>query len=331
MIVIDGSYGEGGGQILRTAVSLSAVIKEEVTIRNIRKSRPQPGLKTQHLTSIKTAALMCDAQVEGLFPGSTEIRFSPVEIKGLNTEIDIGTAGSIPLLIQCIMPAAAHASGNVSLRIKGGTDVIWSPSTDYLENVTFKALSRMGYRAHLKTVFRGYYPRGGGLIELSIEPSRLTAYDYTREDRIVSGISHSSRLPEHVAQRQASSAQDILETEGYECKIGTEITQNVSTGSGINLCSGFKGAVSIGKKGLPAEKVGAMAAGEMLQDLRSDAAVDRHLADQLIPFMGLAGSGSLTTVGLTEHTSTNIWVTEQFLDVKFGMEKRNGSVEIHVL
>lgn len=330
MIVIDGSYGEGGGQILRTAVSLSAVIGEEVTVTNIRKARPQPGLKAQHLTSIKTAALLCDANVEGLFPGSTELRFSPVEIRGLNAEIDIGTAGSIPLLIQCIMPAASHASGNISLRIKGGTDVIWSPSTDYLENVTFRALSRMGYKAHLKTISRGYYPRGGGLIELSIEPSRLRGYDFSTEDEKVSGISHSSRLPEHVAQRQASSAQELLSGKGYECDIETEIEQHVSTGSGINLWSGFKGAVSIGKKGLPAEKVGATAAEELLKSLESDAAVDQHLADQLIPFMGLAGSGSFTTVGLTEHTTTNIWVTEQFLDVRFSVKKRNGFVEVYV-
>ncbi len=330
MIVIDGSYGEGGGQILRTAVSLSAVIGEEVTVTNIRKARPQPGLKMQHLSSIEAAALLCDAGVEGLFPGSTEITFSPLEIKGLSTEIDIGTAGSIPLLIQSIMPAAAYSSGAVRLRIKGGTDVIWSPTIDYLENVTFKALSRMGYISQLKTISRGYYPRGGGLIELTIEPSRLRGHDFVREDREVSGISHSSRLPEHVAQREAASAKEILDEKGYGCDIRTEVSQYASTGSGITLWSGFKGAVSIGKKGLPAEKVGARAAEEMITCLESEAAVDQHLADQLIPYMGLAGSGSFTTVALSDHTTTNIWVTEQFLDVRFGIKRRDEVVEVYV-
>jgi RNA 3'-terminal phosphate cyclase (ATP) len=330
MIFIDGSHGEGGGQILRTAISLSAVVGEEVTVTNIRKARPQPGLKMQHLTSIEAAALLCNAKVEGLLPGSTEIRFSPLEIKGLSAEIDIGTAGSIPLLIQSIMPAAAYADGSIRLTIKGGTDVIWSPTIDYLENVTFKALSRMGYISHLKTISRGYYPRGGGLIELDIEPSELHGYDFAREDRDVSGISHSSRLPEHVTQRQAASAKEVLNKRGYECDIRTEVSQYVSTGSGITLWSGFKGAISIGKKGLPAEKVGAMAAEEMATCLQSDAAIDRHLADQLIPFMGLAGSGSFTTDALTDHTTTNIWVTEQFLDARFGIKKENGIIRVYV-
>jgi RNA 3'-terminal phosphate cyclase (ATP) len=330
MIFIDGSYGEGGGQILRTAISLSAVIGKEVTVTNIRRSRPQPGLKTQHLTSIEAAALLCNAEVEGLFPGSTEIRFSPMEIKGLSTDIDIGTAGSIPLLIQSIMPAAVYSSGSIRLRIKGGTDVIWSPTIDYLENVTFKALSRMGYISHLKIISRGYYPRGGGLIELAIEPSKLQGYDFVREDGKVSGISHSSKLPGHVTERQAASAEEILNESGYECYIRTEVSQYVSTGSGITLWSGFKGAIALGEKGLPAEKVGAGAAEEMVACLRSDAAIDRHLADQLIPFMGLAGSGSFTTVALTDHTTTNIWVTEQFLDVRFGIKRENGIVRVYV-
>ena len=330
MIVIDGSYGEGGGQILRTAVSLSAVIGEEVIVTNIRKARPQPGLKMQHLTSIKAAALLCDAKVEGLFPGSTEIRFFPLEIKGLSAEIDIGTAGSIPLLIQSIMPVASYASGGVRLMLKGGTDVTWSPTIDYLENVTFKALARMGYISHLKTISRGYYPRGGGLIELEIEPSKLRGYDFHREDGDVSGISHSSGLPGHVVQRQAESAKAILDEKRHECDIFAEVSQYASTGSGINLWSGFKGAVSIGKKGLPAEKVGARAAEEMITYLESEAAVDQHLADQLIPYMGLAGSGSFTTVALSDHTTTNIWVTEQFLDVRFGIKRGDGFVEVYV-
>lgn len=330
MIVIDGSYGEGGGQILRTAVSLSAVIGEKVAIKNIRKNRPNPGLKPQHLKSIETTALICEAEVEGLYPGSTEIVFSPLEIKGLDTIIDIGTAGSIPLLTQCIMPVAIASSASVRLSIRGGTDVAWSPSVDYLTNVTFKALSLMGYRARMETVARGYYPKGGGLVELTIEPVALTEYDFIREEEEISGISHASNLPEHVSRRQAASAENVLKEKGFDSDILVENDQYFSTGSGITLWSGFFGSVSLGKKGLPAEKVGYRAAEEIAAGLLSGAAVDSHLADQLIPFMGLAGGGSFTTNELTGHLRTNIWVTEQLLDVDFEVKEADGLVSVCV-
>ncbi|TGC07229.1 RNA 3'-terminal phosphate cyclase [Methanolobus halotolerans] len=328
MIKIDGSYGEGGGQILRTSVSLSAVAGEEVTIKNIRKNRPHPGLKPQHMRSIETAALICEAEVEGLYPGSTEIRFSPLEIRGTDATIDIGTAGSIPLLIQCIMPLASVSSGSIKLSIMGGTDVAWSPSVDYLENVTLGALSHMGYRAKLETIARGYYPKGGGIVELTIEPASLTGYDFLRRDEHIYGISHASNLPEHVAKRQAGSAEEILREKGFDCKILVDSSKYLSTGSGINLWSGFIGSVALGERGLPAEKVGSRAAEEIAASLLSGAAVDSHLADQLIPFMGIAGSGSFTTTELTGHLRTNIWVTEQFLDVKFDLKEADGLASV---
>lgn len=330
MIVIDGSYGEGGGQVLRTSVSLASVIGEEVCITNIRKRRKSPGLQPQHLSSIEAAALLCGAKVEGLYLGSEEVRFSPMEIRGLCAEIDIGTAGSIALVIQCIMPVAIHAKEETHLKIRGGTDIAWSPCIDYLENVTFKALERMGCKAELKTNSRGYYPKGGGEIELKLRPARPKGYDFLREEKDIEGISHSYGLAAHVVQRQASSAEGILEKEGYHCTITKELTQSGSTGSGINLWSGLKGASSLGKKGLRAEKVGELVAREMIENMRSKAALDPHLADQLIPFMGLAESGSFTTSVLTSHAMTNIWVTEQFLDVRFSIKNREGITEVSV-
>ncbi|MBN2110322.1 MAG: RNA 3'-terminal phosphate cyclase [Methanosarcinaceae archaeon] len=330
MIVIDGSYGEGGGQILRTAVSLAAVAGEDVTVNNIRRNRPDPGLKPQHISSIRTAALICEAEVEGLYPGSTDICFSPLEIRGLDAIIDIGTAGSIPLLIQCILPAATVSSGRTRLIIKGGTDVAWSPSVDYLDNVTFRALSHMGNRARLETVARGYYPKGGGIVELTIEPAVLKGYDFMKEEENISGISHASNLPGHVTRRQAASAEELLKEKGFDCHIIVEDNELCSTGSGITLWSGFFGSVSVGKKGLPAEKVGRRAAGEISAGLLSGATVDCHLADQLIPFMGLAGGGSFTTTEPTAHLMTNIWVTEQFLEVKFELEESDDLTDIRI-
>ena len=335
MIHIDGSYGEGGGQILRTSVALSAVTGEAVTITDIRSNRPKPGLSAQHVKAIEMAALICDATVEGLGIGSTAITFSPQEMKGGYYNIDIGTAGSIALLLQCIMPAATYSETEIELSIIGGTDVSWSPSIDYLNNVTLRAISEMGYRCNIDTRKRGYYPRGGGVVHATISPSKLRACDFSEKvreekDRKVTGISHCSNLPEHVAQRQADSARDIIEKAGYECQIDTECAEYPSTGSGITLYSGMKGAYVPGKRGLPAEKVGSKAATELLGELSSNSSVDVHLADQLIPYMGLTKGGSFTVREVSSHTSTNISVTEQFLDVKFSIEKKEDMMEISV-
>ncbi len=319
---LDGSYGEGGGQILRTAVALSAVTGKPVEINNIRKVRPKPGMAAQHVKAVESAASICDADVTGCSLRSTHLSFNPGKIKGGAYDIDIGTAGSITLLLQCLMPAAIHAPGIIRLNVTGGTDVQWSPSIDYLRFVTLGALSRMGYDCNLRLISRGYYPRGGGSIEAIINPSILkkTSFD-DNACTLVEGISHSSGLPAHVAERQATSAQKILRQEGYDTRISREIKDEVSTGSGITLWCGGAGGVALGRPGLKAEKVGINAAGFLLSELKSGAGVDIYLADQLIPYIALAGGGSFTTRMLTPHAETNIWVTEQFLDVKFNIKE----------
>lgn len=330
MIHIDGSYGEGGGQILRTSVALSAVTGEPVRITDIRSNRPNPGLSAQHVKAIETAALICDATVEGVGIGSTTVSFFPQEVKGGYYNIDIGTAGSIALLLQCIMPAAAYSDTDIELELIGGTDVSWAPSIDYLKNITLNALSKMGYTCKIDTRKRGYYPRGGGVVHAAISPSELEPHDFSEEGGTILGISHCSNLPEHVAERQADSAKDIIEKAGYDCQIITECAEYPSTGSGITLYCGMKGAYVPGKRGLPAEKVGGQAATELLDELSSRSSVDVHLADQLIPYMGLAKGGSFTVREISSHTATNIWVTEQFLDVKFRTLKKGNVMEISV-
>jgi RNA 3'-terminal phosphate cyclase (ATP) len=321
---LDGSYGEGGGQILRTAVALSAVTGKQVEIYNIRKIRPKPGLAAQHVKAIETVSSICDAEVDGCSLHSTYLSFKPAKIKGGTYDIDIGTAGSITLLLQCLMPAAMHAPSPVKLTITGGTDVAWSPPIDYLRYVTLGALSRMGYECELRLVRRGYYPRGGGYVEAIINPSTLKKTSFDKNQcNIVEGISHSSGLPAHVAQRQASSAGKILREEGYNTSISLEIKDGTSTGSGITLWCGTAGGSSLGKPGLGAEKVGSTAAVSILRELKPGAGVDIYLADQLIPYLALARGGSFTTRVLTPHAKTNIWVTEQFLDVKFKIEELN--------
>ena len=322
MLEIDGSYGEGGGQILRTTIALSAVTGRSVCIKNIRAKRPKPGLAAQHLESVRCVALLTDADVRGLKLGSTELTFSPKEVKSGEYDIDIGTAGSIALLLQCLMPAAMHAKDVVSLHIRGGTDVAWSPPIDHLRYVMLPTIARMGYDAHIDLIRRGYYPRGGGLVKATIHPSDLSGIVLEREKTEIRGISHSSRLPEHVAIRQAMSAREVLAEEGYDAQISTECSQYGSTGSGITLwCPGIGGS-SLGERGKPAEEVGREAARALLEELGSGASTDVHLADQLIPYMALAdGKCSLTTRLLTSHARTNIWVVERFLDVQFEVEE----------
>ena len=318
MIELDGSYGEGGGQILRTAVALSAVTGKEVKIDNIRRARPKPGLSTQHVKAVESLARICEANIEGCCLQSTRMHFSPGKIKGGNYEMDIGTAGSISLFLQCLMPAAMHAPCAVRIKITGGTDVQWSPSIDYLRYVTLGALSRMGYDCEIRLIRRGYYPRGDGCVEAVINPSSLTKASFdTIHCNLVEGISHSSGLPPHVAERQAAASQKTLRESGYDARISLDVKDYASIGSGITLWCGTAGGSALGKPGLRAEKVGESAAKAILSDLKSGAGVDVFLADQLIPYIALAGGGSFTSRIITPHTKTNILVTEQFLRVKF--------------
>ncbi len=330
MLEIDGSYGEGGGQLVRTAVALSAVTGKGIRVTNIRKNRPNPGLKQQHLKALETAAKICQAQISGLFPGSTELSFVPVEIKGGKYDIDIGTAGSITLFLQCIMPALPFAKEEVELTIKGGTDVAWSPTMDYLQHVTFSALKQLGYSGSVTLKKHGYYPKGGGKVSAYFKPCRLRGFHFLKEEEKIKGISHASNLPAHVPLRQAEAASTRLMEAGYSSQIETQSFEAFSTGSGITVWTGYMGGSALGKRGLPAEKVGKDAADEIILELRAGASVDTYLADQLIPYMALAGNSSYTVRELSLHTKTNIWVTEQFLDVNFKIEKKEGLFEVCV-
>ncbi len=314
IIEIDGSYGEGGGQIVRTAVALSAVTGKKVQVKNIRQGRSRPGLAPQHVRATLALAKLCAAGTSGVKPGSPEIYFEPGVIRGGRYPVDIGTAGSIALLLQCLMPAALKADGSVSFEVQGGTDVSWSPTIDYFRYVFLPALSCFGVKASLELRQRGYYPKGQGSVTLRVDPCSLVPVAFAAsKSRKVTGISHCSNLPAHVAARQAQSASDALQDAGYDAKIKQETLALPSTGSGITLWSGLKGASALGQRGLPAEEVGRNAVGEMVSEMESRASVDVHLADQLIPYIAMAG-GSLTVREISMHARTNIWTAGHFLE-----------------
>lgn len=324
LLEIDGSYGEGGGQILRSAIAVSSITGRGVNLVNIRKNRPRPGLSIQHIKSIELAAQMTGATVEGLTTGSTNLTFIPGEIRGGKYFLDIGTAGSISLVLQSVTPIASYASSHVSIEITGGTDVRWSPTVDYFSNVTLPALKTFGFNGDMKLINRGYFPVGGGKAIMNIEPSGLRGTSLVKPaDPLVRGVSASSRLPQHVAARQAESARKHLESEGIPVgDIDIDVRNDRSTGSSITLYSGFQGGSALGERGLPAEKVGAEAANIMANYVESGAAIDPYLCDQLITFMALSsGSSCITTSSVTSHAVTNMWIMEMMTGRRFTVEK----------
>ncbi|AEC51031.1 RNA 3'-terminal-phosphate cyclase [Pyrococcus sp. NA2] len=330
MITIDGSYGEGGGQILRTSIALSAITGEPVRIINIRANRPNPGLRPQHLHGILALKQLTNAEVRGAQVGSRELVFIPRKLEAKRINVEIGTAGSITLVLQALLPAMAFANDKVEFRITGGTDVPWSPPVDYLSNVTMFALSKLGIKGEVNIERRGHYPKGGGIVTGYMEPwkerKELKAKRYNKIIKI-RGISHSTNLPSHVAERQAKAAKEELEKLNVPIDIKTEVSRSIGPGSGIVVWAETDclrlGGDALGKRGKPAEVVGKEAAQELLEQLKSGNCVDKFLGDQLIPFLAFSG-GEIWVAEITNHLITNVWVVENFLGKVFDVDGKVG-------
>jgi len=318
MIVIDGSAGEGGGQILRTSVALGALTSKPVTVRNIRAGRNPPGLKPQHVAAIEAVAQVCGAEVKGNYPGYGEIVFEPGPVNAGVFSFDVGTAGSATLVIQSLLPVLAGAGGDFCFTVQGGTDVSWSPQADYLKNVTLPLVERFGPRIRMKIARRGYYPKGGGLVEVRVSGSELKPVSLLEPGGVlaVKGVSHAhiSLKERQVCERQANSARKNMV---YYDKVGItcDYADTLSVGSGITLWAECKntilGADFLGARDLRAEEVGRKAALGLLGELQSGACLDKHMADQIVPYLAIAG-GKATVSEATEHCKTNIWVCNQF-------------------
>ncbi len=326
MIEIDGSYGEGGGALLRVATALAAYTGKSVHINHIRANRPKTGLMPQHLHAVKAVSQLSQARVEGMEIGSERIEFHPQKLVGRDFEVDVKTAGSISLVLQAVMIPAMRADKPFKVTVQGGTDVRWSPLMDYLKNVTLPVLDLLGYPVQVEIERRGYYPRGGGLVHLEVTPTpQLKALKLTQlKVERIQGISHATRLPRHVAQKQADRASQILTKQGYDADIEVEVNQDaLGSGSGIVLWSEGQGRVggsALGERGKRAEKVGEEAAQELLFHLEREAPLDRYLSDQIIPYLALAGDSQVKVAEITPHTLTNIHVAEKITGVSFHME-----------
>jgi len=326
MIEIDGSYGEGGGQILRTALAFSTILKIPIRVKNIRANRKNPGLGNQHLAAANALARISGATIEGNRIGSQTLTFIPQEVRPGDYEFKIETAGSVTLLLQTIFLPLCLAPADSTLTLVGGTHVPWSPPFHYLSQVFLPSLGPMGVSADALIEKWGFYPKGGGLVRLVIsqvdelKPIWLVERGSLKKIR---GISAIANLPRHVAERQREQA---LKRIRRELEIDPEIAilsdaPSVGQGSFLFLSAEYEGIVvgfsSLGVRGKPAEKVADEAVDFLKNYLESDGCVDPHLADQLVPFMALAkGHSSLTTTQMTEHLLTNLWVVAQFMETK---------------
>jgi RNA 3'-phosphate cyclase len=335
MILIDGS--EGWGQVLRTAIALSALTLKSVKIVNIRASRPKPGVMPQHLMGIKVAAEFCDAEVSGLEYGSMEVEFRPRKFDVKDKTIDIGTAGSIPLLLQTLTPLLAFANKKVTLEIIGGTAGLGSPTIEFTKYVTFPILNKFGLPLpKIEVLKQGFYPRGGGRVRITFEPVKLLTYiNLTQPGKIlgIKGISIAGGLPESVALRQAESAKQELKKISEDVEIKSEAVATYSQGTSITLWAetenSILGADNIGKKGVRAEEIGREAALELIKSIESKAALDKFMADQIIPFLALAhGKSSVTVEEITQHCVSNISVCEKILGCKFYVDKASKKIEV---
>jgi len=330
LIQIDGSYGEGGGQILRTALALSAILRKPFTISHIRSKRKNPGLQAQHLEAVEALARITEAQTEGVKFGSQKITFIPQKILPGKYQFEVRTAGSVTLLLQAIFLPLCFSNGISSVTLIGGTHVQWSPSFHYLSEVFLPTVERMGVSAGAAIEKWGFYPKGGGRIQLKINPVQelkpISLVDRGSLKKI-RGICAISSLPRQVADRQKVQAIKRIKR---ELQIDGEITvlDNVHSngpGSFLFLLAEFQrvraGFSSLGVRGRPAEKVADEAVDSLKDYFESDGCIDPYLADQLVPFMALAkGNSSFTTVRITEHLLTNLWVIQHFLDVTVSRE-----------
>jgi RNA 3'-phosphate cyclase len=330
MLHLDGSHGEGGGQILRTALSFSAILGVPVRVENIRSGRPKPGLRPQHLTAVQALARITRAEVTGAEIKSQALTFRPRRPQPGHYLFDVaektGSAGAVTLIAQALVPPLLQAARPSTLILRGGTHVPWSPPAHYLEYVFFPALARLGAGVAMTLERWGWYPRGGGEIRLTVPPAGTLAGADWRTPAPAAGfrgLSAASRLPEHVARRQGARLQERL---GRDLTVDLVSAGGLDPGSLVLVWGPLAGFDALGARGKPAERVADEAVDAYLAFRDSGAAVDPHLADQLVLYLAQArGASTFTTSEITSHLLTNLWVVEQFLGPTFRVRGTQGA------
>jgi RNA 3'-terminal phosphate cyclase (ATP) len=341
MLTIDGSYGEGGGQVLRTSLALSAITGQPVRIEQIRAGRRKPGLRPQHLTAVRALAKVCDAGLEGARLNGEVLTFVPQTRPraGIYT-FDVaqvakgGSAGSVTLLFQAVLLPLALAEGSSQLTLRGGTHVAWSPPFDYLKRVYLPTVARTGIQAKVSIRKWGWYPIGGGEIRATVQgrsgaaPGSLTL-DQRGKLLRVRGLSASSNLPKHIRMRQERAALQGLRSHGVNARVDVMDARSKGQGTLVFVWAEFEkvlaGFTALGERGKPAERVAEEAVQGLLAFLPSDGALDEHLADQMVLPLALAkGVSHFTTTAVTAHLLTNAWVVNRFFPDSVCIEGSEG-------
>jgi RNA 3'-terminal phosphate cyclase (ATP) len=331
-IELDGSAGEGGGQVLRTSLALAAITGRAIRIDRVRARRAKPGLQRQHLTCVLAAAEVCGGEVRGASVGSGRVDFTPGAVRGGDFAFDIGTAGSTGLVLQTVVPILLGAPGPSRVVVTGGTFNPMAPSAEFLARAFFPMLRRMGAHVSLTVERHGFYPAGGGRVVCEIAPGPLAPIELVDGGPVVRRLARvvSARLPSHVAERELAVVRERLGWSEHEiddvdaASPGNALSLEVERAGVVELCTGF------GEKGVRAELVAARACDELERYLAHDAPVGEHLADQLLVPMALARGGRYRSGPLSLHARTNIDVVERFGLVRFDVADAGGGVVVSV-
>jgi len=329
MLQIDGKIGEGGGQILRTAVAFSAVTGKAFRIFDIRAKRKNPGLQKQHVQSILAAQRACDAECVGAALSSMELEFTPGQIRGGEYAFDIGTAGSASLVLQTILPILFRAEGESRVTVRGGTHNPWAPPYEFVRDSFLPAIGLMGFEAKASLIKHGFYPAGGGELRATIEPMNrddAKPLNMVKRGDVVrtSAKAILSNLPLHIGERERDVVSGELGMKWSEIEIEM-VRDPAGPGNAVVVtaeCGGHKSVFTgFGQRGKRAEDVAREVCGEYREWLRSGAAVCPHLADQLLIYMALGKGGSFTTSDVTQHFKTNVEVIKRFVEVDVAVER----------
>lgn len=327
-IEIDGSYGEGGGQMVRTACCFAAITQKPCRIYNIRQARRVPGLRPQHLACVRALAQLCDARLKGDSVDSRELIFAPQRMAARDLTVRLETAGSIILILQALLPALFAARRPVTIEFDGGgTDTARAPTLDYVREVFLWFLRQMGTDVKIDLIRRGYYPRGGAAMRAkavtAARPRRLELSDRGPLKRVTL-FSQAAKVlkPRRVAERQIDGALGVLDALKVPVRSCVEYGPSLSAGSSICIAAEFANTIvgfdGLGARGKRAEEVGKEAAEGFVPQFRSSACLDCHMADQILPYLPLAGDRcSVSVAEITSHCRTNMWVIEKFLDGHF--------------
>lgn len=334
MLELDGARGEGGGQVLRSALALSAITATPFRIRNIRAGRARPGLLRQHLTAVQAAAAICGAEVSGAEPGSPQLTFRPGAIRGGDYRFAIGTAGSCTLVLQTILPLLWFADAPSSVEVSGGTHNKAAPPADFLIRSWGPLLAQMGLEQHLELLRHGFYPAGGGAMRAAVQPgARLRPLELFARGEFLAlrAEARVAGVPGAVARREIAQLQARFDgLRGEVCELssregpGNVVLVEVAHAAVVEVFAGF------GERGVSAETVADRTGRAVRHYLESGAAVGEHLADQLLLPLALAGGGGFTTTSLSSHLRTNAEVIQRFMPVDIALEETSGGARVRL-